>query len=292
MAEDRAHWRAAALGDARRVGDLRYHDIGSGPPIVFVHGALVNANLWRKVVPALGDELRCVCLDMPFGAHVDPLPRDADLSPPAVADLVADAIDALGLDDVTLVGNDTGGAICQLVITRRPERIGRLVLTSCDAYDNFPPKVMQPLLPILRVPGVVRAMLAPTRFRSIRERVFGSFVKRPIDREALDSYALPALGDASVRRDVGKFLTGLDKRHTLEAAKRFGDFRKPALIAWSRQGKLFPREYGERLATDLPEARLEWIDDSLFLSPEDRPDRVAELIAGFVREASLSRPDH
>jgi pimeloyl-ACP methyl ester carboxylesterase len=292
MPDNQMYWRAPALGNAAQVGRLRYHDVGSGPPVVFVHGALVNANLWRKVVPALSDELRCVCLDMPFGAHVEAMPSDTDLSPPAAADLVADAIDAIGLDDVTLVGNDTGGAICQLVVTRRPERIGRLVLTSCDAYDNFPPKVMQPLLPILRVPGAVRAMLAPTRFRSVRERVFGSFVKRPIDREALDSYALPALRDSGVRRDIRKFLTGLDKRHTLEAANRFGDFRKPALIAWSRQGKLFPREYGERLAADLPDARLEWIDDSLFLSPEDRPDRVGELIAGFVREASLSRPDH
>jgi pimeloyl-ACP methyl ester carboxylesterase len=292
MTEDRAYWRAAALGEARHVGRLRYHDIGAGPPIVFVHGALVNANLWRKVVPALADDFRCVCLDMPFGAHVEAMPSDADLTPPAVADMVADASDAIGLDDVTLVGNDTGGAICQLVITRRPERIGRLVLTSCDTYDNFPPKMMQPLMPILRLPGVVRALLAPTRFRSVRERVFGSFVKRPIDEAALDSYALPALRDAGVRRDIRKFLTGLHKRYTLEAADRFRDFRKPALIAWSRQGKIFPREYGERLAADLPDARLEWIDDALFLSPEDRPDRVAELISGFVREPSLSRPDH
>ena len=119
--------------------DIHHEIQGEGPPIVFVHGALVNANLWRKVVPALGDELRCVCLDMPFGAHVDPLPRDADLSPPAVADLVADAIDALGLDDVTLVGNDTGGAICQLVITRRPERIvGRRVDLLSRSLDVAP----------------------------------------------------------------------------------------------------------------------------------------------------------
>lgn len=287
MAHDNAYWRSDALGDPKlllSLGQLRYHETGSGPPLVFVHGALVNANLWRKVVPELAPDFRCIALDMPFGAHVDALPPDADLSPPAVADLVADAIEALGLDDVTLVGNDTGGAICQLVVTRRPERIGRLVLTSCDAFDNFPPKAMQPAMPLLRMPGAFTAMLAPLRLSRVRARVFGSFVKRPIDRDALDSYALPALRDAGVRRDARKFLVGLDKRHTLAAAERFAQFRRPVLIAWSRQGSLFPGEYGERLAQAFPDARLEWIDDSLFLSPEDRPDRVAELIRSFAAE--------
>ena len=291
MADDRAYWRSEELGEAKPLldrGNVRYHERGSGPPLVFVHGALVNANLWRNVVARLAPDFRCIVLDMPFGAHAEALPGDADLSPPAVADLVADAIEALGLEDVTLVGNDTGGAICQLVVTRRPERIGRLVLTSCDAFDNFPPKMMQPAMPLLRLPGVLTAMLAPTRSRAVRNRVFGLFAKRPVEQEALDSYALPAARDRGVRRDVKKFLVGLDKRHTLEAAERFGDFRKPVLIAWSRKDKVFPQDYGERLASAFPEGRLEWIDDSFFLSPEDRPDRVAELIGGFVREPAAA----
>ena len=135
MAMSNREWRAESLGPTRELalqqGALRYHSVGSGPAIVFVHGALVNANLWRKVVAELSADFRCVTLDLPFGSHVVPMPPDADLSPPAVADLIADAIEALELDDVTLVGNDTGGAMCQLVVTRRPERIGALVLTSC-----------------------------------------------------------------------------------------------------------------------------------------------------------------
>jgi pimeloyl-ACP methyl ester carboxylesterase len=288
MGQDNGYWRSDALGDAHALlgGRLRYHDTGAGPPIVFVHGALVNANLWRKVVAELASDFRCIALDMPFGAHVEAMPADADLSPPAVADLVAAALEALDLERVTLVGNDTGGAICQLVITRHPERIDRLVLTSCDAFENFPPKLIKPLMPVLRLPGAVSAMLAPTRSKSIRNRVFGLFVKRPIEQEAVDSYALPPLRDAGVRRDIRKFLTGLDKRYTLAAADRFSGFRKPALIAWSREGErgMFPAKYGERLADALPDARLEWIEDSLFFSPEDRPDRVAELIRRFVRE--------
>jgi pimeloyl-ACP methyl ester carboxylesterase len=239
-------------------------------------------------VAQLGPDVRCVALDMPFWAHSPAMPPDADLDPPAVADLIADAIEALGLEDVTLVGNDTGGAYCQLVVTRRPERIGRLVLTSCDCFDNFPPKAMKPIMPLFRVPGAVGAMLAPTRLQAVRNKVFGLFTKRPIEQEAVDSYALPPLRDAGVKRDIKKFLTAADSRYTLEAADRFGEFRKPALIAWSREGSFFPAKYGERLAEALPDSRLEWIDDALFLSPEDRPDRVAELIRDFVRQPAAA----
>src|SRR5215212_6121879 len=180
MARDNAYWRSDALGEPKELelpqGRMRYHDRGSGPAVVFVHGALVNANLWRKVVAELAPDCRCVALDLPLGA-----------------DLIADAIAALGLEDVTLVGNDTGGAMCQLVAMRRPEGIGRLVLTSCDALDNFPPKAMQPMMPVLRVPGALSAMLAPTRMRAVRKRIMTmiGLAKRPIEQEAVDSYALP-----------------------------------------------------------------------------------------------------
>lgn len=290
MAAENATWRADDLGAATelrlRQGTLRYHETGAGPPIVFVHGALVNANLWRKVVPELAPDFRCIALDLPLGSHLVPMPPDADLSPPAVADLVADAIEELGLEDVTLVGNDTGGAICQLVVTRRPERIGRLVLTSCDAFENFPPKSMKPMMPLLRLPGAVSAVLAPTRLPAVRKRMTTLLraTKRPIEPEAAESYALPALRNAAVRHDTTKLLRGVDKRYTLEAGERLRDFDRPALIAWSAEDKFFPGSYAKKLADVLPNARLEWIEDSYTFSPEDQPARVAELIAGFVRE--------
>ncbi len=165
MAGTDREWRAESLGPARELalpqGPLRYHSVGSGPTVVFVHGVLVNANLWRNVVAALSADFRCVTLDLPFGSHVAPLPPDADLSPPAAAVLIADAIEALELDDVTLVGNDSGGAISQIVATRRPERIGALVLTSCDAFDNFPPKALRPLKPLLSRAALLRPLPRP-----------------------------------------------------------------------------------------------------------------------------------
>ena len=285
MATSNREWRAESLGPVRelalRQGAVRYLSVGSGPAIVFVHGALVNANLWRKVVAELSADFRCVTLDLPFGSHVVPMAPDADLSPPAVADLIADAIEALELDDVTLVGNDTGGAICQIVVTRRPERIGALVLTSCDAFDNFPPKLMKPIMPLLSHAALLRATLAPARARAVQRAIFGALAKRPVEPEVLDSYALPAVTSGDVRRDLARFMAGLDKRHTLEAAERLPAFDRPALIAWSREDRFFPPDHGERLAELLPQGRLEWIEDSRTFSPEDQPARVAELVASL-----------
>jgi len=283
MAGRDREWRAESLGPGRELalpqGPLRYHSVGSGPTVVFVHGVLVNANLWRSVVAGLSADFRCVTLDLPFGSHVAPMPPDADLSPPAAADLIADAIEALELDDVTLVGNDSGGAISQIVATRRPERIGALVLTSCDAFDNFPPKALRPLKPLLSNPALLRPLLAPARVGAIQRALFKSAAKHPIEPAALDSYALPAITSAGVRRDLAKFVAGMDPSHSLAAAERLPAFDRPALVAWSHEDLFFPERDGERLAELLPQGRLEWIDDTRTFSPEDQPARVAELVA-------------
>jgi pimeloyl-ACP methyl ester carboxylesterase len=264
---------------------LRCFEAGTGPPIVFVHGLLVNANLWRRVVAELSASFRCIALDLPLGSHLQPMPAGADLTPPALADLIADAIEALGLDDVTLVGNDTGGALCQLVVTRRPQRIGRVVLTSCDYRDNFPPAAFRPLILAARAPGALRAILTTLRPRPPRRLplAFGWLAKRPIEPEAEDTYVLAALADAGVMADLRRVLVGIDARHTNAAADALGRFERPALIAWSREDRFFPPRHAEEMAATLPDARLEWIDDSYTFSPEDQPARLAKLIAGFAR---------
>jgi pimeloyl-ACP methyl ester carboxylesterase len=290
-------WRSPELGPAKTLelngGKLRYHDVGAGPPIVFVHGVIVNANLWRKVVAGLSDRYRCIALDMPLGAHVEPMPG-ADLSPPGLAGLVADSFDQLGLDDVTLVGNDTGGAICQLVAVQRPERLGRLVLTSSDSFEHFPPRLFSFLRPLARVPSALPFLFAPLRLRAPRRLpiALGWVTKQSIEpREAEDSYLLPLLTDRRIRADFSRVAAGIDPRHTLEAGERLRSFDKPTLIAWSNEDKLFPRSDAERLAATIPGARLEWIEGARTFSPEDQPERVAELIAAFVgaQEASSIR---
>jgi len=290
MTIENAHWRDPALGEPRTLdlpgGPLRAFDTGTGPPIVFVHGLLVNANLWRKVVARLAPEFRCVVLDMPLGSHALALPEDAPKGAPAAAAMLADALDALELDRATVVGNDSGGAISQIAVTTRPERIGRLVLTSCDYRDNFPPKMFSYFKPAAAVPGLLWALLQPMRLPSQRHTpiAYGWLVKRPIDRAAEDSYVGPAIGDAGIRRDIRGFVRGSNPSQTNSAADRLGEFDRPALIAWSEDDRFFPLDDGRRLAADLPNARFELVPNARTFSMEDNPRALSELIAGFVRE--------
>lgn len=288
-APEHARWRSPALGTPGELdlahGRLGYFDAGAGPTLVFVHGLLVNANLWRKVVERLSPEFRCVALDMPLGSHLGGAGEHAELTPPGVAKLIPEALAALDIADATLVGNDTGGALCQIVAASGSERVARLVLTSCDYRDNFPPLAFRPLKQLVRVPGATQSILTLLRPRAPRRLplVFGWLAKRPIDREAEDSYLYPSLVDPRVRADLRRFLPSMHPRHTREAADGLAGFDRPALIAWSREDRFFPREHAEELQRTLPDARLEWIEDSYTFSPEDRPDRLAELVAGFAR---------
>ena len=289
--DDRGRWRAAELGERGEVqtglGPVRYFSAGEGPAVVMIHGLLVNANLDRKVAPRLAEAgLRAITLELPLGSHERPAKPNVEVSPGTVAAAILETIDELGLEDVTLVGNDTGGALCQLAVTTRSDRIGRLVLTSCDYRDNFPPKAFAYCTLLARAPGAIPALLAPVRIRKLRRipLAFGWLAKRPIDKEAEDSYILPTLTDREVRHDLTRFLRKMDKRDTQRAADLLGGFGKPALVAWSKEDRFFPPEHAEALAKDLGGARVEWIEDSYTFSAEDQPERLADLITAFTRE--------
>lgn len=294
MSEESTHWRSPALGTPAVLdlpgGSIRCFEAGEGPAAVFVHGLLVNANLWRKVVSRLAPAFHCVALDLPLGSHELAMGPETDLSPPALARLVLDAIEALGLHGVTLVGNDTGGALCQIAVTERPERVGRLVLTSCDYRENFPPPEFRVLVEAARRRGGLKALLTPLRLRPARQlpQAFGRLAKRRLDADGSDSYVLPALESAAVRDDLRRVLLGLNAAHTVRAAQLLPAFDRPALIAWSREDAFFPARDGEALAASLPNARLEWIEDAYTFSPEDQPQRLANLMAAFARESEAA----
>jgi pimeloyl-ACP methyl ester carboxylesterase len=287
-ANGNAHWRAPELGEARTLeldgGRLNAHVTGEGPPVVFVHGLLVNANLWRGVVGRL-DGFTRVALDMPLGSHLLPMPARR-LTPDDLGALIGEAVQALGLVDVTLVGNDTGGALCQIAASHRPDWLGRLVLTSCDAFEHFPPPMLKPLFAQLRMPGGALAALTPMRMRAARRLpiAYGLLTHHAIADEPSDSYVLPALQDAGIRADLVRVSRGIDSCHTRQAAERLKAFDRPALIAWSADDKFFPRADGERLAATIPDARFQLVPGARTFSPEDRPGELADLIAEFARE--------
>jgi pimeloyl-ACP methyl ester carboxylesterase len=267
-------------------GTIRYREQGNGAPIVLVHGLLNNGLLWREVVEELAKDFRVIAPDWPLGSQALPMEEGTDLSPPGLAAIVGAFLDALDLRDVTLVGNDTGGAICQLVAVNHPERLGRLVLTPCDAYDNFLPPMFRPLQLAARVPGAVWLIAQSLRPRPARRLpfAFGWLSKRPLSREVSDAFMAPVLRDRRIRREVAAVLRGISPRHTEEAARRFGEFGKPVLLAWAPEDRFFKLRYAERLVEAFPNARLELIEDSYTYVPVDQPQRTAELIAAFARE--------
>lgn len=265
-------------------GTLDYRVEGAGPPLVFVHGALVDGRLWDPVVDRLRDRFRCVIPELPLGSHRIPMGKSADLSPLGLAALVSGLLDALDLRDVTLIGNDSGGAIAQLVVGRHPERVGRLVLTPCDAFEVFPPKAFKPLVAAGRVPGLLRLMLAPMRFRAPRRLplAYGWLAKRRIPDDVLAGWATRALRDRGVLHDLRKVTKALDPKVLLDNAPRLAAFDRPVLIAWAADDRFFDRELAHRLAATFPDARLEVIDDAYTFVSWDQPDRLAQLIADFA----------
>jgi pimeloyl-ACP methyl ester carboxylesterase len=267
-------------------GTIRYRDTGAGPPLVFVHGLLVDGLLWRKVTPLLSGEFRCIVPDWPLGSHRIPLSPTADRSPRGMARLIADFLERLDLEDVTLVANDTGGAIAQLLVTERPDRISRLVLTPCDAYENFFPPMFKPLQWLARVPGALTLAAQPMRSAVVRRSPagFGLLTKRPIPDEITWGWIQPSLTDPGVRRDAIGLLRAVDSRDTIAAASRLRDFDRPTLIAWAREDVVFKLRFAERLAEDIPNSRVELIEDSRSFVSEDQPERLAELIGAFVRD--------
>jgi pimeloyl-ACP methyl ester carboxylesterase len=266
-------------------GTIRYREAGSGDPIVLVHGLLADSQLWRDVIPALARDYRVIAPDWPLGSQRIAMSPTADLSPLGLARIIADFLQALELDRVTLVGNDTGGAICQLVAVHHPQRLARLVLTPCDAYENFLPPAFRPLQTLARSATATAAMLQSMRLASARKSptAYGWISKRA-DDDLTRSWIEPALNDKTIRRQLAAVLTAIDKRYTLQAAERFGEFTKPVLLAWAPEDRFFKLRYAERLQQAFPDARLELIEDSYTFVPIDQPQRTAELIAAFARE--------
>jgi len=276
-----------ARSDERRevrlpAGTVRYRETGEGKPVVFVHGYLVDGRLWDGVVDRLSDRCRCIAPDWPIGAQQVAMNPGADLSPYGIAAIVDSFLAALDLDDVTIVGNDSGGAMSQVLVTRHPERIGRLVLTNCDTHENFPPGPFKAMPPIAKLPGGMSLIAAPFRIPALARAAFRPFAKTRIPDELIASWMEPGMHDPDVRRDVKKVTTGMNKRYTLEAAKKLKSSDLPVLLAWAPGDRVFPMKFAERLAADTPNARIVQIPDAKTFVPIDQPARLADEIAQFT----------
>ena len=268
-------------------GTIEYDDTGGdGPAIVLLPGLLMDASLWSDVIADLAPDHRCIAPTLPLGAHRRPMNPDADLSPRGLAGLVRELLERLELDDVTLVGNDTGGALVQLVAAEADPRVGRIVLVSCDAFDNFPPGLTGRTL--VRTgklpPALFGVAMQQMRVRALRRLplAFGWLTKR--GDAATARWLRPLLSEAGVRRDAVCVLRGIAAERGLlvEAAERLRGFQRPALVVWASEDRVMPPEHGRRLAELLPHGRLVEIDDSYTLVPLDQPTALAHAIREFV----------
>jgi len=253
---------------------------GDGPAVVMLHGALVDGSLWDAVVDRLPDH-RCVVPTLPLGSHTVPVADRSRLTPAGVADMVADELERLDLRDVTLVGSDTGGAIAQLLVTRRPERVARLVLTPCDALEVFPPALFVPLFRLGRVPPLLSAFLQPLRLPPARRLpiAFGWLSKRVSDA-TLERWVRPVLSNGEILRDAAHFVRHVSSEITLDVAPLLRSFDGEVVLAWAAEDRCFGVELGRRLAAQFRAATFVEIEDSYTFVSVDRPDALAPLIRG------------
>ena len=265
-------------------GKLEYQDSGgSGPVVVLIHGLVMNGSLWRHVVENLRGEFRCVVPTLPFGGHRIPVKPEFELSPRSVAMLIGEFLDALNLSNVTLVENDTGRA--QTFAGTRPPRVARLVLVSCEAFENYPPGLPgKTVSMVAKIPGGLNALAQPMRMRFLRRlpMALGMMTKRRIPHEVTDDWLRPVLNQRAIRKDLRRYLRAVEKGEMIEAAAKLSAFDRPALVVWAEEDRVMPIETGRRLAKALPRCEFVTVPDSYTLIPEDQPDALSRLIRDFI----------
>ena len=269
-------------------GTIDYEDTGGdGPVLVLLHGLMMDASLWDGLIAELASDYRCVAPTLPLGAHRHAMHTDADLSLAAIARLVAEFLDRLDLHDVTLVGNDTGGALVQLIMADGDARVGRVVLASCDAFDNFPPGLTGKTLVLTGKlsPGIFGLFMQQMRLRIVRRLpiAFGWLTMR--GDAATARWMKPVLKQREIRRDAVRVLRAVaaEPRLLLDVADTLPSFDRPALVVWASADRVMPPEHGRRLAELIPQGQLAEVDDSYTLIPLDQPARLAQLVREFTK---------
>src|SRR3984957_13118539 len=265
-------------------GTIHYEKSGppAGHPLVFLHGYMMGASLWRPLSERLSERgFLCLAPTWPLGAQTEPMSSEADLTMEGIGAIVGDFLDSLELEDVLLVGNDTGGAVAQILATTADQRLAGLVLTSCDAFEHFPPPIIQPLILAAKTRASFVAALQPLRTQFARQRAYWGLAHSDIDALVLE-WLRPALSDSGVRADLRRFTGSLNRQSTVQAGERLTQFTKPVLIAWSADDQFFPPQDADRLAPGLPVSAVEVIPNAKTFSMIDQPDILADLIAEFA----------
>jgi pimeloyl-ACP methyl ester carboxylesterase len=239
-------------------GRISYTEAGTGPVALFVHGVLLNGYLWRHQLTELSDVRRCIAVDLL--AHGDTEIRsDQDVSVTANANMLREFLDALQIEQVDLVGNDSGGGIAQIFAALHPARVRSLTLTDCDAHDNWPPTAFKPFLDMAAAGGLrgaLDAMLADKNvYRSAQ--ALGPAYEHPerVTDETIETYLRPFLRNEQRTRHFQRFLAAFDCRHTLAVEAQLRKVRAPTLIVWGTDDVYFDVQWSRWLAEAIPGTR-------------------------------------
>lgn len=257
------------------------------PPVLFIHGALVDHRLWTRVADRLAAKgFRCILPTLPLGSHTIPI-GGADLSPRGIAAMIRDLIDALGLHDVTLVGNDTGGALCQIVADSYPEHVGRLILTNCDAFEKFPPFPFNVAFLPLRSPVTIKAAAALLTLRPVRHSPLGyGLLTNDPDPALTRSWITPCATDQRIRRDAAALMRGIARTNLTEVSNRMNRFTKPVSLVWGQADRCFTPALGRRLADRFAHATMIPVPGAKTFVPLDNPAAVADAVASIGARAA------
>lgn len=271
-------------------GTLTYIEAGSGIPVVFVQGMWISSGLWDDTVKALNGKAKTYQVEWPIGGHRIPF-KGADLSPHGVAYIVLDFIEKMDLENVVLVGNDTGGAVCQLVVTSKHPAVARisgLLLASVDSYENFPPdketRAFRDLCqtnPVIANNKLYDLLSTPDGLKGY----FSVVCNKPQPEERAKELLANFIANYESRANSIEFLAGqISETTTIAASKKFVEFLKPVTVLWGGADKAFPLYDGERLAQDFPNAKLIIANGAGTFVPLDAPEALAKALENLVQE--------
>ena len=256
-------------------GRIGYTEQGTGPVALFVHGVLLNGHLWRHQLEDLADIRRCIAVDLLAHGDTEIAP-DQDVSVTANAKMLKEFLDALSIDRVDLVGNDSGGGIAQIFAALYPERVRSLTLTDCDAHDNWPPEAFKPFLTMAAAGGLRGTLYAMLSDKSVYRspQALGPAYEHPerVSDDSIERYLRPLVRTEQRTRDLQRFLAAFDNRHTLAIEARLKTLQAPTLIVWGTDDVYFDVKWSRWLADNIPgtRRRVELKGARIFF-PEERP---------------------